>query len=613
MGSRAFAPSLAANPREDLHRFINELNVRYNIGIPIPDPSLTPAERRERETLASRIYTRLQAHFFLGGLDALTSLLHDFDARAKGYWSQWVKKPQGDADTLPQLVHPPLAGNLQERDWLQTLLNDILDKAKPPSRAAPRRFDRTQSGPAALGGSASSGGRSTMGTPRSTESKRVADVYLKNDVKRPKGDTSLVGDLASSVSRSGSTVTTNPQSRPGQLKTFVSTSTLPSDASAVFSVSGNHGPTATQETVEASTQEQRRPPTPHGIHSQPSSIDPPSSTMEDAILRSFTEFDTASHQPRSKARDGSASHSHPPSLGVEALRSASHLDIQPTRPTYSDISIFAPLPPKNGNEIPIIKTQDRLAQVWPYFPSWLQNAPFPIAWEVTRIAQSCNVDLAAIYDLKYSDKWREQTELRTSLRKHAAFQASTFPARSDAEAWKVSLEQSAVMPLDKQVVYSTTLDFNNKQNSLHLTIQPLKLDQSYRLGRRWGAERFLELLIPSPDSSTLPAFIKKQGSNSFFDDLIRHLQTGHDFCGRSWKAFYAKSGGSRKPIKDLQFGPDPRPVYRERVFFFAEKATGDGGALDPFPMPQMLHWALDLRKNKSQPILKLFQRISLGE
>lgn len=113
------------------------------------------------------------------------------------------------------------------------------------------------------------------------------------------------------------------------------------------------------------------------------------------------------------------------------------------------------------------------------------------------------------------------------------------------------------MSLDKQVVYSAALDFNNKQNSLHLTIQPLELEQSYRLGRRWGAERFLELLIPSPDSSNLPALIKKHGSNSFFDELIRHLQTGHGFCGRSWKAFCAKSGGSRKPIKDLQFGPDP--------------------------------------------------------
>lgn len=322
---------------------------------------------------------------------------------------QWVKKLQGDADHLPQLVRPPLAGNLQERDWLQTLLNDILDKAKPPFRTAPRRFDRTQSGPAVLGGSASSGVRSTMDIPRSTDSKRAADFYLKNEAKRTKGDTSPVRDLASGVSRSGSALITKSSGRPGQLKSFVSTSTLPSDASAVFSISSKHGPPASQETIEASTQEQRRPPTRHGTHSQPSSIDPPSSTIEDAILRSFTEFDTASHQPRPKARDGSAPHSHPPSLGVEASRSASYLNIQPTRPTCSEISIFAPLPPNNGNEVPTIMTQDRLVQVWPSFPSWLHNAPFPVAWEVTRIAQSCSVDLTAIRDLKYSDKWKEQT------------------------------------------------------------------------------------------------------------------------------------------------------------------------------------------------------------
>lgn len=153
MGSRPVAPSRAPHPRDDLRRFINELNVRYNLGIPIlgPDPGLTPAER-DGETLAGRLYTRLQAHFFLGGLDALTSLLDDFDARAKCYWSQWVKKPHGDPDTLPQPVRPPLARNLQERACLQTLLNDVLDTAKRPSIAASKRLDGTQSGPAAVGG-----------------------------------------------------------------------------------------------------------------------------------------------------------------------------------------------------------------------------------------------------------------------------------------------------------------------------------------------------------------------------------------------------------------------------------------------------------------------------
>lgn len=44
------------HPREDLHRFINdELNVNYNLGVPILPPDLSPSERKEQETAATRL------------------------------------------------------------------------------------------------------------------------------------------------------------------------------------------------------------------------------------------------------------------------------------------------------------------------------------------------------------------------------------------------------------------------------------------------------------------------------------------------------------------------------------------------------------------------------
>ncbi|KAK7703041.1 hypothetical protein SLS64_009312 [Diaporthe eres] len=56
---------------------------------------------------------------------------------------------------------------------------------------------------------------------------------------------------------------------------------------------------------------------------------------------------------------------------------------------------------------------------------------------------------------------------------------------------------------------------------------PLKLDQPHRLGRKYGADRFLELLVPSPDSSNLPSFIKDK---PFYDELVNWLtQEPHVF------------------------------------------------------------------------------------
>lgn len=217
-------------------------------------------------------------------------------------------------------------------------------------------------------------------------------------------------------------------------------------------------------------------------------------------------------------------------------------------------------------------------------------------------------------DLRYEPSWTDQKELRTSLWKHSAFKGKAFPESSNAAAWAASLKQSSTLPFDQQVVYSASLNFSDaKVDLLRLTIHPLKLEQSHRLGRHFGADRFLELLLPSPDSSNLPASFKNKKSEPFFEDLIRWLAEEHPFCGRYWKAFYTKSGGSRKPVRDLQFGPEPRPVYTDRVYFFAESAESDD--FIQIPMYSMLDWVLQFNRkpNRRQPVLKLFQRIALGK
>lgn len=187
---------------------------------------------------------------------------------------------------------------------------------------------------------------------------------------------------------------------------------------------------------------------------------------------------------------------------------------------------------------------------------------------MTGIAQHCGVDLQTL-DIKYEPSWTNQRHLRASLWKQPAFQEQAFPGSSSAAAWDASLKQSSTLPFDQQVVYSASLDLsNNKADPLRLIIHPLKLDQSHRLGQHFGADRFLELLLPSPDSSNLPPFIKNKSCESFFEDLVRWLAADHLFCGRHWKAFYTKSRGPRQPVRDLHFGPEPKPVYKDRVYFF---------------------------------------------
>lgn len=609
--------ALPPHPREDLHRFVNDLNVRYNIGVPIPDPTLTPARRRECETPAARIYRRLEAHFFTGGLSSLTAILRDFDHEAKAFWSKWVKKPQGDPDTLPRTAQPPLAANLAERDWLQKEFNRVLDKTQP-NMPAPRTFGRTRSGPAAFGGPSNQS--STFGDgSRPSQPKRHADAEARAS-KRQKADPDPIRDLTASAScrrradasaagisvPSGVRVATPRGSagrRPELAKSFVSastnvsTSTSRSFPSEVFSVSGD--PVPTQNTVgastqPASTQEQYRPTVPC---SQGSYVDSPTSTMEDALVEaSFQETVGSFPQPRGQDPSPTAQFSS---------------DVKSRPRGGADSSLLAPVP-KNSNAAiedgSVSAMRDRLQGIWPTFPSWLRTVPFAIAWEVTRIAQACGVDLATIEDLRYDEDWKGQKALRKALWQHKEFQGKPFPEATSDSAWAAAVlgDQAYALPFDQQVVYSASLDFSKPDPKLlSLRMHPLKLDQSYRLARRYGADRFIELLLPSPDTSNLPAFIKDHGS--FFEAMVQWLVGSHAFCGREWKAFYTKSGGSRKPQRDIQFGPDPKPVYKDRIYLFAEDSRT--------PLRKMLLWALHLRhsKNTSQPVLKLFQRIALGK
>lgn len=167
---------------------------------------------------------------------------------------------------------------------------------------------------------------------------------------------------------------------------------------------------------------------------------------------------------------------------------------------------------------------------------------------------------------------------------------------------------------NQHVVFTASLEFTSTKSDhpLRLILQPLKLDKPHRLGRKYGADRFLELLVPSPDSSNLPGFLKDK---PFYDELVNWLtQKPHAFCGRHYRPFYLKSGGQRKPLRHLQFGPEPKPIYTDRIYLFAENGidiTRDGKPATP--VASIISWALDLNggDNDSQPVLKLFQRLAL--
>ncbi|KAK4649820.1 hypothetical protein QC762_704790 [Podospora pseudocomata] len=333
----------------------------------------------------------------------------------------------------------------------------------------------------------------------------------------------------------------------------------------------------------------------------------------------------------------------PPPYRQRTQHHAQHHHHQPQQQQQQQVQQIEQLPPRKQATQPprapkaalasLATIRTRLEHTWPRFPTWLADAPLAVAWEVTRILHHCNVD-PEHESLVYLPEWATSdiTDIRSSLYRLDIFRGKTFPERPPSDVFAAALNNFELN--GSIVLMSISLDFNpdkDKQAPLFFVdMKPLRLDQGCRLTRRFGADRFLEVLLSSPTASSAPDLIKNAEPHGA-EEVIKWLtSSAHSLVGRHWRAFFAKDAGFRRPIKEYSLAPEEKTkiVSKERLHFFAETGTNFQRAkaltVPPLNEPmgrhtdctvsQMLNWLLNLDepKNQSQPHLKLFSRIQLG-
>lgn len=160
--------------------------------------------------------------------------------------------------------------------------------------------------------------------------------------------------------------------------------------------------------------------------------------------------------------------------------------------------------------------------------------PFAVMWEVCRIAEHCSVDFrSARVILGDENDWRDQSLLRQSLQKNEAFKGKAFPTMNDEKAWQLALGSG--QEKGRAVMYSLEFSYcKEPQKPLYkVKLRPLTLSVSNRIIRRFGADRTLELIMPSP-SSHPPPFVAGHEEEAR-QQIIRWLAAqNHRFLGRSW-------------------------------------------------------------------------------
>ncbi|KAL8781212.1 MAG: hypothetical protein Q9213_006105 [Squamulea squamosa] len=194
--------------------------------------------------------------------------------------------------------------------------------------------------------------------------------------------------------------------------------------------------------------------------------------------------------------------------------------------------------------------------------------------------------------------------------------SSPLPERSSLVAWKQS-EQDY-----KGVALTGSLKFLEQPGDgvFEFKLNPLRLEPTYRLARKFGYGRFFVLSIPSIEPKHLPLHIRSDAKarESIVDWLVH---SEHTFLGRKWRAFYVKPESNRKAGLSSSVTLDDT---RFRVYLFAESGYDlladakcgewDSKALNHSPKERkkIIEWLMPAKANREQRALKFFARLALG-
>ncbi|KAF1829490.1 hypothetical protein BDW02DRAFT_146045 [Decorospora gaudefroyi] len=148
-----------------------------------------------------------------------------------------------------------------------------------------------------------------------------------------------------------------------------------------------------------------------------------------------------------------------------------------------------------------------------------------------------------------------------------------------------------------------TLSLKHQGPVVHLSLSPVHADDSCRLQRMFGSDRFLYLNTPTFKSSKTGRFNideMEQVKTKWYEEW---LLAEHSFLGRKWRVFY---------IEDLKRGKSIRRndiLHDKRIVLFATEGCG---IEQPYSIGGMLNQFIPFDTNKEQGFCKAFARIKLG-
>jgi hypothetical protein len=250
----------------------------------------------------------------------------------------------------------------------------------------------------------------------------------------------------------------------------------------------------------------------------------------------------------------------------------------------------------------------------------LKQCSLRVRYEISRVALECDISINGLA-AKYPPISGEYDKIWSWLEKTDQLQNKNLPERSNAKAWELAGGQFENVVLTGELLFSNSrrnpLSASNNDPIFSFQLNPLRVESSCRLFRRFGNDRFI--VIDLPVMSSLPA---RWGvdKNVFREGLLNWLVKGsHEFLGREWKAFYLKHNRRKRNIKR-----DLSATNTWSVYFFAVdgcdfreemkppikgEAVGEHSRME---LGEMLEWFMPFIPNRKKTCCKAFARLQLG-
>ena len=250
-------------------------------------------------------------------------------------------------------------------------------------------------------------------------------------------------------------------------------------------------------------------------------------------------------------------------------------------------------------------------------PNHLNARAFRQLYEVTRVSLACKVPLSNFSDcltLRYEDYAQFWAALKHTISKTRNV---LLPEKSSLTAWERAGGGFAGVGLTGRLKFLE----QSEGPVFELSLQPMRIESSYRLARKYGHDRFCTILFPSLGQDGLPPYLKRD--QAFTRDIIIKwlVHTEHCFLGRTWRAFYLKLEPTKKTQKGAKNSSNDG---KYRIHLFAEAGVdfldrSSCGEVDPrksahprVTVKDLVEWFMSSKINTHQNTLKFFSRLGLG-